>query len=129
MDLPLPVGAWRSAEGLGPITKTLWQEVDRSRHHGDVAPNTMDNGMAIVLLPTRELAAQVAGVASVLAPPGMVRLVPMPMDLMTCWQEEVHQGKDAGYRPRILVGSARAISASLFGNKKLPAMPTAKPQA
>ncbi len=37
-----------------------------------------------------ELVGQVAGVASVLAPPGMVHLVPRPMDLMSKWNYEVN---------------------------------------
>ena len=48
----------------------------------DIDLNDMANGMALVLLPTQELAAQVAGMATVLAPLGTVRLVPHPMDLM-----------------------------------------------
>lgn len=113
--------------------------------------NDMSNGMAIILLPTRELAAQVAGVASVLAPPGMVRLIPRPMDLMRCWKDEVDIGEeyeylqsigkdgrvsaDVGanaserkYKPRILIGSAKAIGTSLFGDARMPGTPTSKPE-
>eukprot|EP00581_Thalassiosira_minuscula_P014811 CAMPEP_0183722190 /NCGR_PEP_ID=MMETSP0737-20130205/14225_1 /TAXON_ID=385413 /ORGANISM="Thalassiosira miniscula, Strain CCMP1093" /LENGTH=829 /DNA_ID=CAMNT_0025952311 /DNA_START=34 /DNA_END=2523 /DNA_ORIENTATION=+ len=144
--LHAPTGSGKSIAFLLPITETLWREVENDT---EVDANDMENGMALILLPTRELAAQVAGVASVLAPPGMVRLVPRPTDLMSFWKEgnldrgeeyeyNEKEGGDHGgngandegrkYQPRILVGSAKSISTSLFGDKKMPGPPTNKPQ-
>ncbi|KAL7526656.1 hypothetical protein ACHAXR_001583, partial [Thalassiosira sp. AJA248-18] len=143
--LHAPTGSGKTIAYLLPITETLWREVEQSKSENNNV-NDMSNGMALILLPTRELAAQVAGVATVLAPPGMVRLVPRPMDLMKCWKEEVDRGEefeyyensgsddsdeentDRKYHPRILVGSAKSISTSLFGDKKMPGTPTSKPE-
>eukprot|EP00579_Thalassiosira_antarctica_P011994 CAMPEP_0201922986 /NCGR_PEP_ID=MMETSP0903-20130614/10864_1 /ASSEMBLY_ACC=CAM_ASM_000552 /TAXON_ID=420261 /ORGANISM="Thalassiosira antarctica, Strain CCMP982" /LENGTH=833 /DNA_ID=CAMNT_0048460219 /DNA_START=124 /DNA_END=2622 /DNA_ORIENTATION=- len=145
--LHAPTGSGKSIAFLLPITETLWKEVEDGINNGmDV--NDMENGIALILLPTRELAAQVAGVAKVLAPPGMVHLIPRPMDLMSCWKDVVDRGeefeyfenegddtngegsttKGRTYHPRILVGSAKSISQSLFGDKKMPGTPTNKPQ-
>eukprot|EP00578_Thalassiosira_sp_NH16_P012130 CAMPEP_0181115074 /NCGR_PEP_ID=MMETSP1071-20121207/21239_1 /TAXON_ID=35127 /ORGANISM="Thalassiosira sp., Strain NH16" /LENGTH=851 /DNA_ID=CAMNT_0023199259 /DNA_START=73 /DNA_END=2624 /DNA_ORIENTATION=+ len=149
--LHAPTGSGKTIAYLLPITETLWREVDGDGSGGrDVDPNDMANGMALVLLPTRELAAQVAGVATVLAPPGTVRLVPHPTDLMGFWKDSVDRGEeydyfenegDEGngnegangtggrkYHPRILVGSAKSVSASLFGDGKMPGTPTSKPE-
>jgi superfamily II DNA/RNA helicase len=142
--LHAPTGSGKTIAYLLPITETLWKEIENDG--GD----DMANGMALILLPTRELAAQVAGVASVLAPPGMVRLVPRPMDLMSTWNYEVDRGEEyeyleslgeadakeeecdkisgRKYQPRIFVGSAKAISTSLFGDTKMPGTPTSKPE-
>lgn len=153
--LHAPTGSGKTISYLLPITETLWREVEDgnrgSAEYDNIDANDMANGMAIILLPTRELAAQVAGVASVLAPPGMVRLIPRPMDLMRCWKDEVDRGeeyeylqsiaKDGNnngnvstsnssgkiYKPRILLGSAKAIGTSLFGDSKMPGTPTKKP--
>lgn len=146
--LHAPTGSGKSIAFLLPITEKLWQEVDAGEN-GGADPNDMGNGIALVLLPTRELAAQMAGVASTLAPPGMVHLVTHPMDLMAFWKKEVDRGeeyeyqrknKDARhahgsgteaskkYKPRMIVGSAKAINVSLFGNKSLPGTPTPKPK-
>lgn len=142
--LHAPTGSGKTIAYLLPITETLWKEVEDP----NMNPNDISNGVALVLLPTRELAAQVAGVATVLAPPGMVRLVPRPMDLMGFGKDgevdrgeeyeylenEGTEGEDSAtprgrkYKPRILVGSAKSISISLFGDKKLPGTPTNKPQ-
>ena len=137
--LHAPTGSGKTLTFLLPITEHLWREVNDSK----VDPNVLENGMAMILLPTRELAAQVAGVATVLAPPGMVRFIPHPMDLMK--KGEIDAGADfayyekhseeAGgsekfgkrYSPRILVGSAKSLSISLFGDGKMPGTPTRKP--
>ena len=141
--LHAPTGSGKTIAYLLPITETLWKEIDDGGGDDD-----MSNGMALILLPTRELAAQVAGVATVLAPPGMVRLIPRPMDLMSTWNYEIDRGEEyeylekmgldddnAGsngggkkYSPRILIGSAKAISTSLFGDTKMPGTPTNKPE-
>lgn len=141
-------GSGKTLSFLLPITETLWREVEASSNDGGLDPNDMDNGMALILLPTRELAAQVAGVATVLAPPGMVALVPRPMDLMSCWKNtrdpavdfeyeqenddaEENEGindKESKYMPRILIGSAKSISISFFGDGKMPGTPTTKPE-
>ena len=153
--LHAPTGSGKTISYLLPITETLWKEVTNQQQQGIVDPNDQSNGIAIVLLPTRELAAQVAGVASVLAPNGMVRLISRPMDIMSCWKdneidageeyeymesqgsdgvgtdndEEANEGKrEKKYKPRILIGSAKSISISLFGDKKMPGTPTNKPQ-
>jgi hypothetical protein len=141
--LHAPTGSGKTLTYLLPITETLWREVESDE---GIDANDMGNGVAIVLLPTRELAAQVAGVATVLAPRGMVRLVPRPMDLMNCWKDEGDRGEDFAYyeenedveddaenpgekySPRILVGSAKSISVSLFGDGKMPGTPTSKPE-
>ena len=143
--LHAPTGSGKTIAYLLPITETLWKELDEEEAGGG---DDMSNGMALILLPTRELAAQVAGVATVLAPPGMVQLIPRPMDLMSTWNYEIDRGEEyeylekmglddnvAGgsdegkkYSPRILIGSAKAISTSLFGDTKMPGTPTSKPE-
>ena len=138
--LHAPTGSGKTVTFLLPITETLWQEVESK----EVEVRNKENGIALILLPTRELAAQVAGVATVLAPPGMVRFVPRPMNLMNCWRDEVDAGEEfeyyetssngerpaheKKYKPRILVGSAKSVSVSLFGDSKMPGPPTNKPQ-
>lgn len=145
--LHAPTGSGKTIAYLLPITETLWKEIKTNGVGGGSGGDDMSNGMALILLPTRELAAQVAGVASVLAPPGMVRLIPRPMDLMSSWNYEVDRGEEyeylekfgeeAGsydeppgrmYQPRILIGSAKAIGTSLFGDTKMPGTPTSKPE-
>ena len=137
--LHAPTGSGKTLTYLLPITESLWREVNENQ----VDPNEIENGIALILLPTRELAAQVAGVATVLAPKGMVRFVPQPMDLMRKGQidagadftyYEEHGHDDIGYQslsqsfsPRILVGSAKSISISCFGDGKMPGTPTRKP--
>lgn len=137
--LHAPTGSGKTLTFLLPITESLWREVNENQ----VDSNDIENGIALILLPTRELAAQVAGVATVLAPKGMVRFVPRPVDLMKkgkidagedfAYYEEhgeedsANQASGRTYSPRILVGSAKSISVSLFGDGKMPGTPTRKP--
>jgi len=96
-----------------------------------------NQGFAVVLTPTRELAAQVAGIATVLAPPGTVRLVSHPTNLMSNGSKDRGELKNGGRLvdqpgelvPRVFVGSAKSIMHSLYGDGKMPASPTPKPQA
>ena len=133
-------GSGKTLAYLLPITEMLWKEAGIGRTD-PLAENT--RGFAIVLTPTRELAAQVAGVATVLAPPGTVRLISQPTNLLRAGNAAKERGEDqhGGRRadgdvstygkgqPCILVGSAKAITTSLFGNSKMPAPPTSKPEA
>ena len=86
------------------------------------------------MTPTRELAAQVAGVATVLAPPNAVRLVTRPTNLMSDGQKDRGEMPGGGRyesdsSPRLFIGSAKAIMQSLYGDGKMPASPTSKPEA
>lgn len=110
---------------LLPITEALW-----NRHGGA----SSDGSIALILTPTRELAAQVAAIATVLAPPGTVRLVSRPMNLMARIRQEQPTQSDAAVattnvQARIYVGAAQAIQHSLYGDGKMPAPPTSKPEA
>jgi len=119
-------GSGKTLAYILPITETLWQE------EGEEA-----KGFFVILTPTRELAAQVAGVAQALAPPGTVRLVFQPTDLMSDSQREHGEQKYGGYldknaggaETRLYVGSAKAMMTSLYGDSKMPATPTRKPEA
>jgi len=82
---------------------------------------------SVILTPTRELAAQVAGIATALTPPGTVRFVARPTNLMSSKDLEETGGRKV--EPRIFVGSATAIQESLYGDGKMPASPTPKPLA
>lgn len=119
-------GSGKTLAYLLPITEKLWQE----------EPSSED--IALILTPTRELASQVAGIATVLAPPGTVRLVSRPTNLMSNGIKE--RGQEAGYggisarhyeeqKPRLIIGTAKSILHSLFGDKTIPAPPTSKPEA
>ena len=133
-------GSGKTLTYLLPITEMLWKEAEMGRTD-PLADDT--KGFAIILTPTRELAAQVAGVATVLAPPGTVRLISQPTNLLRAGNANKERGEDefggrksdldtSSYgkaQPRILVGSAKAIMTSLFGNSKMPAPPTSKPEA
>ena len=133
-------GSGKTLTYLLPITEMLWKEADMGRTD-PLADDT--KGFAIILTPTRELAAQVAGVATVLAPPGTVRLISQPTNLLRAGNANKERGEDqfggrksdvdtSSYgkaQPRILVGSAKAIMTSFFGNSKMPAPPTSKPEA
>jgi hypothetical protein len=119
-------GSGKTLAYLLPITEQLWLEKG-----GD------DQGYGIILTPTRELAAQVAGIATVLAPPGTVRMISHATDLMSDGikhrGEEENGGRldkgDGRVRTRLFVGSAKAIMHSLYGDSKMPASPTTKPEA
>lgn len=127
MIIHAETGSGKSLAYLLPITEQLWSE-----HNEGV-----DGGYGMILTPTRELAAQVAGIASVLAPPGTVRMVSHPTNLMSDGLKdrgELENGgrldtSDGRTRPRLFIGSARSIMASLYGDGKMPASPTTKPEA
>jgi superfamily II DNA/RNA helicase len=93
-------------------------------------------GFGVVMTPTRELAAQVAGIATVLSPPGTVRLVSQATNLMSDGIKERGEG-EYGWRlgdesrnsPQLFIGSAKAIMQSLYGDGVMPASPTTKPEA
>eukprot|EP00557_Chaetoceros_sp_GSL56_P004450 CAMPEP_0176500142 /NCGR_PEP_ID=MMETSP0200_2-20121128/13355_1 /TAXON_ID=947934 /ORGANISM="Chaetoceros sp., Strain GSL56" /LENGTH=613 /DNA_ID=CAMNT_0017898713 /DNA_START=40 /DNA_END=1878 /DNA_ORIENTATION=+ len=121
---------------LLPITERAWRDRDVSNVMGG---DEHGSSYALVLTPTRELAAQVAGVATCLAPPGSVRLVTMPTNLVReCYEaKEKSQGEYGGrfdnvlggtQGMKIIVGSAKSIYLSLFGDSKLYP-PTSKPEA
>ena len=122
---------------LLPITERLWREVDNARMlNGEISGKT---SYALIITPTRELAAQVAGVATCLAPPGSVRLVTNPTNLVRDSYElrEKSHGEHGGRldniidettSTKIIVGSAKSIYLSLFGDSKLHP-PTSKPEA
>lgn len=111
---------------LLPVTERLWSE----------APDSSDS-IALVLTPTRELAAQVAGIATVLAPPGTVRLISRPSNLRGRLKQQesallvstAASADPTNVQPRLYVGSAKAIQQSLYGDGKMPAPPTSKPEA
>jgi hypothetical protein len=93
------------------------------------------SGVAVVLVPTRELAAQVAGVATALCSPGSVRLISQPTNLLK--NPPKQRGLDEhgvllhedAVETRVIVGSAKAIVQSLYGDGIMPAPPTSKPEA
>eukprot|EP00978_Attheya_sp_CCMP212_P024638 scaffold77762_cov49-Attheya_sp.AAC.3 len=122
-------GSGKSLAYLLPITEALWRT--HEEEGGDQ--------IGIILTPTRELAAQVAGVATVLAPPGTVRLVSQPSNLAKpIHSNSVSEVSEFGgklesdatsTKPRLIVGSAKAVWASLYGDGKVPGSPTSKPEA
>ena len=141
-------GSGKTLAYLLPITEALWKD-----ELGDCdGVSDCDDGdesselyYGFVLTPTRELASQVAGVASALAPPGSVRLVTTPTNLLSegrYWKERRGDRVDdpgfleeetvlrgRGSPPRLFVGSAKALHGSLYGDGKMPASPTRKPAA
>jgi hypothetical protein len=116
-------GSGKTLAYLLPITEQLWRDKNK--------------GYSLILTPTRELAAQVAGIASVLAPPGTVRLVSRPTNLMSDGLKdrgELENGGrmadlPTGVTPQLFVGSAKSIMHSLYGDGRMPASPTSKPEA
>ena len=130
-------GSGKTLAYLLPITEQMWVE----HNAGVIADGQYQEegvgGCAFIMTPTRELAAQVAGVATVLAPPGTVRLVSRPTNLMHDGLkergEEEYGGRldksDGRTKQRLFVGSAKAIMHSLYGDGKMPASPTTKPEA
>jgi len=121
-------GSGKTLAYLLPITEALWRE------QGDDEPN----GFAVILTPTRELAAQVAGIAQVLAPPGTVRLMYRASNMLGDPLREHGESEHGGLAerdgvgrntPRLYVGSAKAIMTSLYGDANMPASPTSKPEA
>jgi hypothetical protein len=118
--LHAPTGSGKTLAYLLPVTEYYCNFYDEEQQQS----------FAIIATPTRELAAQVAGVASTLAPPGRVRLISHPSNLMTDGSKETSQRSSASGRPAsIIVGSAKAIVSSLYGNEDYPASPTPKPLA
>ena len=122
-------GSGKTLAYLLPITEQMWLEQKEGVDE--------EAGYGIILTPTRELAAQVAGIATVLAPPGMVRMVSRPTNLMSDGLKDRGEELNGGRlernfgrtKPRLFVGSAKAIMYSLYGDGKMPASPTTKPEA
>eukprot|EP00980_Cylindrotheca_fusiformis_P028174 scaffold22585_cov149-Cylindrotheca_fusiformis.AAC.4 len=126
MIIHAQTGSGKTLAYLLPITEQLWREHD----------SETEDGYGMILLPTRELAAQVAGIAAVLAPPGTVRMVSYPSNLMSDGVKERGELENGGRldaegrsTPRLFIGSAKSIMGSLYGNGKMPAPPTTKPEA
>ena len=95
---------------------------------------------ALIITPTRELAAQVAGVATAIAPPNSVRLITMPTNLVRDSSESkersegVYGGRSDHEQTdgtKLIIGSAKTIMMSIFGdeNDDIAAPPTSKPEA
>ncbi|CAB9511619.1 RNA helicase DBP8 [Seminavis robusta] len=116
--LHAPTGSGKTIAYVLPITEFLWQSDPQS------------DFFAVIATPTRELAAQVAGVASTLAPPGSVRLLSHPSNLMKNGSKDQKvRNDDTEGMPRIIVGTAKTIVHSLYGNEDFPSSPTPKPLA
>jgi hypothetical protein len=119
-------GSGKTLAYLLPFTEQLWQEQDEE-----------NAGFGVILTPTRELAAQVAGIATVLSPPGTVRLVSHATNLLSDGLKERGELPYGGRiddgpsrtSPRLFVGSAKSIMHSLYGDGVMPASPTSKPEA
>jgi len=121
---------------LLPITEKLWRENDNASIMND---DSGEPSYALILTPSRELAAQVAGVATCLAPPGSVRLITTPTNLVRDSYEnkEKSEGDNGGRLDnvisgrkgtKLIIGSAKSVMLSLFGDDKLHP-PTSKPEA
>jgi len=124
-----PTGSGKTLAYLLPITERMWQQQDYYQEKDE-------ESFAVILTPTRELAAQVAGIASILAPPGSVRLVTRPSNLLSFAAARKERGTDdvddddaPTSNLRLLVASAKTIQHSLYGDGKMPAPPTSKPEA
>ena len=121
--LHAPTGSGKTVAYTLPVTEYYWQ-------NNNANINDDMDGISVIVTPTRELATQVAGVASTLAPPGCVRLVAQPSNLSNDGSRDRSDRTTEGRgKPRIIVGSAKVIVASLYGNEKYPASPTPKPAA
>ena len=103
---------------LLPVTERLWHQQLQKK-------NPCGGQFVLVFTPTRELAAQVYGVAQALAPPRSIRFIRFPTNLFKSDEE------GGGSHPTIYVGSAKAIYQSLYGDggKQLTVPPTSKPEA
>lgn len=137
-------GSGKTLAYLLPITERLWSSTIEARR-GGYEDREEDSSVAVVLTPTRELASQVAGIASVLAPPGSVRLLSQPTNVVArnvVAKERVgrdsstgvptdDQGGSRGIKPRLYVSSAKTMAQSLYGDggTRMPAPPTPKPLA
>jgi len=121
---------------LLPITEQVWKQEENANLFSD---DDGESSYALILTPTRELAAQVAGVATCLAPPGSVRLITTPTNLVRDAYEnrERSHGEHGGRLDnvvnsrkgtKIIIGSAKTVMLSLFGDEKL-IPPTSKPEA
>ena len=118
-------GSGKTLGYLLPFTEMLW-----AHQYND------DSGYGVIMTPTRELAAQVAGIATVLAPPGTVRLISHATNLMSDGIKERGEGLYGGRmdsssraEPKLFIGSAKSIMHSLYGDGVMPASPTTKPEA
>lgn len=140
-------GSGKTLAYLLPITEALWHDENNGDDDDEESESNLRYGF--IVTPTRELAAQVASVATVLAPPGSIRLLSHPTNLVSegrYWKErrgtsthdtnllqEEMENEDGSLRrlasPRIYIGSAKCIVASLYGDGKMPASPTRKPVA
>ena len=117
-------GSGKTLTYLLPITEQLLLASSRRKSRNNTNTTTYNNNgnVCLIITPTRELAAQVAGVASALLPKRYVQLVRQPCNLMELSNDNQQQEKQ-----RVIIGSAKAILTSLYGNGKLPASPTPKP--
>jgi DEAD/DEAH box helicase len=146
-------GSGKTLAYLLPITERLWREQSQNRQQrqparrrGNIGAGSSDDddsssSLMLILTPTRELAAQVAGIATVLAPPGTVRFVSRPTNLLSTTAKDQGEISEYGGRrddhngstspPRLYIGSAKTIQYSLYGDggKTMPASPTPKPLA
>jgi hypothetical protein len=133
-------GSGKTLAYLLPFAERLWRQ-----HQGGAAVEGGGGGgagLGIVLTPTLELAAQVAGVARSVCPPGSVRLVAGPAHLLrperqrrimassSSAPEPSSAPSSSTSAPRLIVGTALDVERSLFGAPGLlPAPPTPRPLA
>eukprot|EP00934_Nitzschia_sp_Nitz4_P000485 Nitzschia sp. Nitz4//scaffold118_size93875//5494//7119//NITZ4_004775-RA/size93875-processed-gene-0.52-mRNA-1//-1//CDS//3329533685//485//frame0 len=121
-------GSGKTLAYLLPLTERTWRD-----HEAGIYSSKDGASFSLILTPTRELASQVAGIASVLAPPGSVRFISHPTNLMADnpkergfgkFGEVVEQKTRRGAKPTLFIGSAKTIMHSIFGGGKLPEAPT-----